>query len=84
MLQLSSNHREFSIRELEDNLKLILRGRTHENISMRTLSVYRQVDERKELINGYVAKKRKASLVFMPNELKSLSKIVSPFEEHFL
>ena len=61
LLQLSSNHREFSTQELEDNLKLILRGLTHENISTRASSVYRQVDERKELINDYVVKKRKAT-----------------------
>ena len=52
---------EFSTQELEDNLKLILRGLTHENISTRASSVYRQVDERKELINDYVVKKRKAT-----------------------
>ena len=78
LLQLSSNHREFSTQELEDNLKLILRGLTHENISTRASSVYRQVDERKELINDYVAKKRKATDQIQSNQQEKIQQQDKP------
>ena len=59
LLQLSSNWKDYSAEELEQNLWSILRNLNTENAACSS-SVYREVDERIELIDQYVAKKRKA------------------------
>ena len=59
LLQITSNQKEYSLQELEDNLRAILRMLNSEKSTASTSSKYRQVGERKELINKYVTKKRK-------------------------
>ena len=56
---MSSNQKDYSTEELEQNLCSILRNLNAENAACSS-SVYREVDERRELIDQYVAKKRKA------------------------
>ena len=59
LLQLSSNQKHFSVPELEQNLRSILGNLNPDSAFKSTSSVYRQVEERCELIDEYVAKKRK-------------------------
>ena len=59
LLQLSSNQKDYSTEEQEQNLWSILRNLNAENAACSS-SVYREVDERRELIDQYVSKKRKA------------------------
>ena len=59
LLQLSSNRKDFSVPELEQNLRSILGNLNPDSAFKSTSSVYRQIEERCELIDEYVAKKRK-------------------------
>ena len=59
LLQLSSNRKDFSVPELEQNLRSILGNLNPDSAFKSTSSVYRQVEERREFIDEYVAKKRK-------------------------
>ena len=58
-MQLSSDRKDFSVPELEQNLRSILGNLNTDSAFKSTSSVYRQVEERCELIDKYVAKKRK-------------------------
>ena len=61
LLQLSSNRKDFSVPELEQNLRSILGNLNPDSAFKSTSSVYRQVEERCELIDEYVAKEEKSS-----------------------
>ena len=58
LLQLSSNQKDYSTEELEQNLQSILRNLNAENAACSS-SLYREVDERREVIDQYVAKREK-------------------------
>ena len=59
--QLTVNRKEYSTQELEENLRSILRDRYVENSNENRSSKYREKEERKELIDTHVERKRKAS-----------------------
>ena len=61
LLQLTVNQKEYSTQELEENLRAILRDRYAESITENRSSKYREKEERKELIDTHVERKRKAS-----------------------
>ena len=59
LLQLTSNRKELSAKELEDNLLCVIKGIEKEPIT-ETVSAYRARNVRQELIDEHVTKKRKA------------------------
>ena len=61
LLQLTANRKEYSLQELEGNLRVILRGINNESVAVNHSSKYRENEERKELIDKHVERKRKAS-----------------------
>ena len=61
MLQLTANRKENSLQELEGNLRVVLRGINNESVTVNHSSKYRKNEERKELIDKHVERKRKAS-----------------------
>ena len=61
LLQLTANRKEFSIQELEENLRAILRDINNETFAVHRSSKYRESEERKELIDRHVERKRKAT-----------------------
>ena len=56
-----TNRKEYSLQELEGNLRVILRGINNESVTVNHSSNYRENGERKELIDKHVERKRKAS-----------------------
>ena len=63
LLQLTANRKEYSLQELEGNLRAILREINDESFTdtINRSSKYRENEERKELIDKHVERKRKAS-----------------------
>ena len=59
LLQLTSNRKELSAKELEDNLLCVIKGIEKEPIT-ETVPAYRVRNVRQELIDEHVTKKRKA------------------------
>ena len=60
LLQLSSNKRDFATQEFEGNLRAILLNINTVASDTSSSNVYRDVDERKRLINDCITRKRKA------------------------
>ena len=60
LLQLTSNRKELSTQQLEDNLLCVIKGMEKEPVT-ENVSTYRVSDVRQELAEKYVAKKRKAA-----------------------
>ena len=60
LLQLTANQKEYSLQELEGNLRAILREINDDKLPVNTSSKHREIGERKELIKKYVDRKRKA------------------------
>ena len=61
LLQLTSNRKELSTQQLEDNLLCVIKGMEKEEPIIENVSIYRVSDVRWELNEEYVAKKRKAA-----------------------
>ena len=70
LLQLTANQKEYSLQELEGNLRAILRDINDDKLPVNTSSKYREIGERKELIEKYVDRKRKAISTTAPQKEK--------------
>ena len=83
LLQLTVNRREYSTQELEENLRAILRDRCCENFTENCSSKYREKEERKELIDTHVERKRKASACTTRQKEKEKRETRSTWETYF-
>ena len=70
MLQLTANRKEYSIQKLEENLRGILRDINNESLIINCSSKYRENEERKELIDRHVERKRKGTSCTTPQKEK--------------
>ena len=61
LLQLTAKRKEFSMQELEENLRTILWDINNETFAVNISSKYRENEERKEPIDRHVERKRKAT-----------------------